>query len=1133
MNSPELQPEVPSPSSETTAPRLSAGGHAQGGAAEAEFLQANGSEEYQEPSIVARVACFSFTVALLVALAMVGTFLHSERSALRRADADVIGMLTERSAESITVRMDDRDGRLDRAAFSMLQDEVARLAEARGVRQVALLLEGGDEIITAQSQEVTRASGGASLPMPNVSGPGRTLSKDHLIIARSFRLRATDTDESMLVVKADFPSLDSRMRDLVALSGRAIGLAALFLVFLTPVFARFLARSHVRAAKLVREGLTPAPEAARGGGAELVELVERIADDDARIEKAERDRVEITEAARDRLRAMREELQRSRHAAEEAQKEARSATAAKAAFVANTSHEVRTPLHAVLGTTSLMLETNLDAEQRALADRSMRASKLLLSLVDDVLDLARFDAREIRLAAEPFDPGALVEDVAELSGALAASKGLEIGAFVSPECPAVLIGDAMRIRQALMRLVDNAIKFADSGEISIEVTWEAYEDGVPRAVFSVTDTGIGIGEEERARLFSAFEQVDGSNTRRHGGVGLGLALVARIARACSGEVRLDSRRGRGSRFSLVLPLGLDPTESKGIAKRVTERRVPLHGLSVLVLDDAPATARLFGRTLEILGAHARVESSTYAGFEAFVRERFDLVFLGAKLAGRDAFLGALESSEHQAPVPVILMTPPMTGSVQGETQDKAVSALVAKPLSRRAVESVVRRVLTGETAPEPGADLERSRTKDRRSLLESQMRRRIRILLVEDNQTNQQLVQYVLGKRGYQVDVASNGRRAVDAFAMGDYDAILMDCQMPEMDGYEATRRIRSLEEPRGSHTPVLAMTASVLDSDRDKCLEAGMDDMLSKPFQPHRMVEWLEGWLLRTLSGDESRPGQRITRAEALAELKGQSRGERAAGMGAPVTSASPHQAGPREGLSGLVSVPAAEQAQRVDPGAERIPRAAAPSSAQGQGEGAGQDARSAPRSVPLRQGEAARASDEARAEASAQAANPAAPLPQGKGDGLRMVPRQASGAALSGIGVPGSLSPGARHGAFDKAEVAHAVDTDVLGSLMDDEEGRILASELIDSFLAVAPARLEDLERAIETSDLAACASIAHELVSTSGTVGAVRLARMLRDVSRFASHGNPSDSARLVAGCKAEVEMARLALVRAIGR
>ena len=1056
---------------------------------------------------MARVACFSFTVAVIVGLAMVGTFLHSERSALRRADADVIGMLTERSAESIAVRMDDRDGRLDRAAFSMLQDEVARLAEARGVRQVALVFEGGDEIITAQSEEVSRANGGATLPMPEVSGPGRTLSKDHLVVARTFRLRATDTDESMLIVKADFPSLESRMRDLVALSGRAIGLTALFLVFLTPIFARFLARSHVRAARLVRDGHTPAPRDARGGGAELVDLVERISDDDARIEKAERDRVEITEAARDRLRSMREELQSSRDAADQARKEARSATAAKAAFVANTSHEVRTPLHAVLGTTSLMLETNLDAEQRALADRSMRASKLLLSLVDDVLDLARFDAREIHMAAEPFDPGALVEDVAELSGALAAGKGLEIGAFVSPECPPVLIGDSVRIRQALMRLVDNAIKFTDSGEISIEISWEASEDGVPRAVFTVTDTGIGIGEEERARLFSAFEQVDGSNTRRHGGVGLGLALVARIARASGGEVRLDSRRGRGSRFSLVLPLPPEASEHRGIAERITERRVPLHGLSILVLDDAPATARLFGRTLEILGAHARVESSTYAGFEAFVRERFDLVFLGAKLAGRDAFLGALESNEHQGPVPVILMTPPMTGSIQAETQDEAVSALAAKPLSRRAVESVVRRVLTGEGSEEDAEALANSRAKDGKSLLETQLRRRIRILLVEDNQTNQQLVQYVLGKRGYQVDVASNGRRAVDAFTMGDYDAILMDCQMPEMDGYEATRRIRSLEEPRDSRTPVLAMTASVLDSDRDKCLEAGMDDMLSKPFQPHRMVEWLEGWLLRTLSGDESGSGHRVTKAEAMADLETRAANEVDAATEGQASPAAPLPAA-QGGLSGLVSVPALGP-NGSDPEPASIPKASPdggrPTTS---GERAAPWLTQAPKSLSLNKDPR----PPVDAPQAAGQVTPPAPLPVERSDGAayRQEPM-----------------------AFDEAEVARAVDSDVLGALLEDEEGRILASELIDSFLAVAPARLEDLERAIETSDFAACASIAHGLVSTSGTVGAIRLARMLRDVERFASRGNPEDSARLVAGCKAEVEMARLALVRTMGR
>lgn len=1054
-------------------------------AADATASDANGHAPSQEPSGAARVACFVFAASLAAALAVVAVFLSTEKSALRRTDADVVGLLADRTAESMTACIQRSGGTLDRNTFGMLQVEVAHLAEVRGVQQVALLFDGGEEVISAQSPEVSKAFGGTILPLPEIQGPGRTLAEDHLIVARAFRLRGGDTEDAMLIVKSGYPLQVSQMRDLIALSGRTIGLIALFLVFLSPLFSRMLLRGHGRVARHVRAGETPSLADASGSGAEVVDLVARIVSDSHRIEKIERAQVELTEAARDRLSSLRENAETHRRAADVAQKEARSATAAKAAFVANTSHEIRTPLHAVLGTTSLMLETDLDAEQRSLAERSMRASQMLLSLVDDVLDLARFDAREIAMEPVSFDPSALVEEVAELAAPLAASKGLEVAAFCSPECPTKFMGDASRIRQAMMRLVDNAIKFTDAGEITIDVAWEASEDGVPRAVFTISDTGLGIGDQERARLFRAFEQLDASNTRRHGGVGLGLALVARIARACGGEVRLESRRGRGSRFCLALPLPIDPAEARGLAERITERPRPLAGLSVLVLDDAQAGAELFGRTLELMGAKAHIEASTYAGFEAFVRDAADVVFLNAKLPGRDAFLGALESNDQRGPVPVVLMTPPLAGKAHAQSGDEAVSAMIAKPLSRADIESVVLRVLGRDSRRDEERAVDAESAAKRKALLETHMRRRIRILLVEDNKTNQQLVQYVLGKRGYQIDVASNGRRAVDAFAASKYDAILMDCQMPEMDGYEATRRIRALEESLDSKTPILAMTASVLDSDRDKCLSAGMDDMLGKPFQPHRMVEWLEGWLLKSLYGEGGEGLAATIRARPVASEQVKT----AQGPAGRAPNSSPTIEATRlawaeseamiDGAGGMEPVPAAPGRQDVAPSQES-------------------------NVTPF----AFEESPSWATPVSRDSTEVQAPLPA-------MQAEAPSGSPM-----------------FDEAEVAAAVDIDVLSSLLEDEEGRILANELIDSFLSIAPEKLRELERAIASGELPVCAEIAHGLVSTSGTVGAIRLAHMLRDVERFASRGNHVDSGRLVKACRDEVEMARYALVRAIG-
>ena len=966
-----------------------------------------------EATVAARHACALFLTGLVAAIGVVAAFLQSERSALRRADVERVGLLSERGAQTMSTRILDRGGAFDQAALAVVRDEVARIAETRGVLEVALVLPGGDEVITARSTAAVRRLRGASLPALDTTTPGRTLREDHLAVARGFRLAPGDERDSLLVIRSGYPELEMRMRDLLSLSGRLLGLVALLLVFAAPALARWIDRRHVSAARRVRDGETPTAAHARGGGAELIELVGRIERDAALIEQAESSRAESARAAAAELERLSDELRAAHRIAESARAEARAAAAARAAFVANTSHEVRTPLHAVIGSTSLLMETGLDAEQRALAERSQRATETLLTLVDDVLDLARFDAREIQLAVSGFDPAALVEEVVELCGAAAADQGLDIASFVSPECPGRVLGDRARIRQALMRLVNNAIKFTDVGEVTLELGWEAAEDGVPRARFTVADTGPGIGAEERARLFTAFEQLDSSDTRRHGGVGLGLALVSRIARASGGTVELDSQPGRGSSFSLLLPLSIDGRERGGFAGRVTGRRVPLQGLSILVVDDAAATTRCLARTLEILGAEVHVEASTYAGFESMVRGQHDAVLLDARLAGRDAFLGAVESNEGRGAAPVVLLTPPVAGRALKEACDEAVAAVAAKPLSRADIETVLRRVLTLEDEEETARDRVRG-GEEPAHLFDSDLRRRLCILLVEDDHANQQLVQYVLGKRGYRVDVASNGRCAVDAFAVGNHDAILMDCQMPEMDGYEATRRIRELEASRGGRVPILAMTANALGAHRQTCIEAGMDDLLAKPFQPHRLVQWLEGWLVRTAVDGDARSRPRVTRAEVMASL--------------PV------------GRSG-----------GNDQGTEAVTRAVEE-------------------------------------------------LEVGCGELVHVEP----GVDLSGV-----------------------LDDSVLAPLLDDEGGRALASELVEAFLELAPARFEELERAVAADDLVACARVAHSLVSTCSTVGALRLARTMRELELVAEGGSREESARILEVTRREVELARLAL------
>jgi signal transduction histidine kinase/DNA-binding response OmpR family regulator len=972
-------------------------------------------EDPGEVSLQARGACVIFGTALLAVIAVVGVFIASERSALRRADADLFGALGDQAAHAIIRHIDSAEGDLSGPAFEAIHSEIALLADAKGVRQVALFFGDSQEVLSARPS-ATVDERNRALPLPTISGPGRVLRDDHLVVARAFRMRSSDQSDAMLVVEAGYPGFDRRMRDLMALSGRVIGLSAVFLVFLIPLLSRWLMAGLVRAAAVARSGASLTVEDVRGSGSEVVELVQRMQSDQGLVGSLQRSNREIVESAREHIQSLRDQREVSDRAAEAARAEARAATAAKAAFVANTSHEVRTPLHAVLGANALLLDTDLDAEQIALAERSMRASETLLSLVEDVLDLARFDSREIEISNEGFDPGKLIEEVAELTAPLAATKGLEVTVYVSPAVPMRLMGDVARVRQALMRLVDNAIKFTEVGEVGLDLAWEVGADATPRAIFTVSDTGLGIGDEERARLFRAFEQLDSSNTRRHGGVGLGLALVARIARAAGGEVRLESRRGRGSTFRLALPLTVEPEEARRITRGERPDVAPLAGVTVLVLDDSPIGSKALGRTLTDLGATAIVETSTYAGFENLLRTDIDVVLLDSLLAGRDAFLGAIESNDQSEPKPVVLMAPAHISNLPAESRDEAVTAMLSKPLTRESVVRVLGRVLDEETAAsndDLGGQSLIKNDETQKELLESKLRRRVRILLVEDNQTNQQLVQYILGKRGYQVDVASNGRRAVDACAVAQYDVILMDCQMPEMDGYEATCRIRGLEAAQGRHTPILAMTASVLESDRDRCLTAGMDDMISKPFQPHKMLAWLETWLLRSVYDEvgEGPAKPRVTRTQVKEELAQRS-GEAPAAVDSPGTA------------------PEREDAAEVE-------------------------------------------------------------------------------RALDGV-----------------------LDHDVLGVLLEDAEGRVLASELIEGFLEITPDKLKEMQSAVASGDLDGCASIAHGLVSTSGTVGAIRLALMLRDVERFARGGNGVDSARIVESCVGEVDLAKRALLLAIG-
>ncbi|MDQ1833771.1 hybrid sensor histidine kinase/response regulator [Massilia scottii] len=522
---------------------------------------------------------------------------------------------------------------------------------------------------------------------------------------------------------------------------------------------------------------------------------------------------------------------------EQARARAEAATRAKSEFLANISHEIRTPMNAILGFAGLGTHLELDAKPRDYFRKIARAGNNLLDIINDILDFSKIEAGKLELEVVPFDLPDTLTNIVDLFAWRAAEKELELVIWAAPDVPQILMGDPLRLGQVLINLVGNALKFTAHGHIQLRVErakdWSG-DDNQVRLCFSVEDSGVGISPEQQERLFQAFAQADASTTRIYGGTGLGLAISQQLVRKMGSEIGVDSELGAGSRFHFTLTLNVAPAQGPARLQAGAGAR----GKKVLVVDDSAPTREMLELQLRSFGFDASAVGSGAAALFALQLEPYDLVLMDWNMPDMDGLETArrIKDDPTLASIPsIIMVTAFARDHIKAAAEEAGIGAFLVKPVTAsQLLDSVL--ATMGFDAAVPGRDAAPFPSQAAEHI------RGARVLVVDDNLVNQQVASEILRRAGVHVDLAGNGVDAVRLVDQTDYDAVLMDIQMPEMDGYQASARIRA--NPRHAELPIIAMTAHAVAGYRDSCLAMGMNDYLSKPIEPAILYAVLAGWI-------------------------------------------------------------------------------------------------------------------------------------------------------------------------------------------------------------------------------------------------------------------------------------------------